>query len=208
MNKIILDGEVYTVKHDINCIEVKKDSTLYINTDKDIHLDIKIDDNVTLTIFDFNKDRENTKIEVTQNNNSKINYYHGLDIDKLYNFKYRAYINGNNNVNNIYIHGISRGSVTIDVDEIIDDKTSQNEVLEEIKILTDGGKALVLPKISVNTLNVFAEHKTTISNIRDDVMFYLNSKGIDSLDAKKLIIDSYRYGLFKDNEEFINIIKK
>ena len=60
--------------------------------------------------------------------------------------------------------------------------------------------------LHISALNVLANHNTAISNVNEDALFYLMSKGIDRKQATKLIEDSYIYGLFK-NEEFINLIK-
>ena len=40
----------------------------------------------------------------------------------------------------------------------------------------------------INSNEVIANHNSTIGNINKDYLFYLNSKGIDNDEAKKLII--------------------
>ena len=81
-----------------------------------------------------------------------------------------------------------------------------NELNENIRILTIEGQAFVSPMLHISALNVLANHNTAISNVNEDALFYLMSKGIDRKQATKLIEDSYIYGLF-NNEEFINLIK-
>ena len=113
---------------------------------------------------------------------------------------------GNNNISEVFIKGIARGNVKLNIDGDIDEKTNDNELNEEIKVLTRGGKVVCSPILHVSTKNVIANHGNSISNIDEGTLFYLMSKGISVSRATKLIEDSYLYGLFKDNEEFKNMI--
>ncbi|MDE6141415.1 MAG: SufD family Fe-S cluster assembly protein, partial [Bacilli bacterium] len=116
------------------------------------------------------------------------------------------HINGDNNINNINISGVSNGFVSMNVDGHVKEHIKDNELNENIRILTISGRAFVSPMLHVSSLNVLANHNTAISNVNEDYLFYLMSKGIDKNAATKLVEDSYLYGLFK-NEEFINLIK-
>lgn len=208
MNKILMD-ELYILSNEEESLKIKGNCTIFILDNlSNIKLDIDLTNNSLLNIYDYASNRESMDIKIISNNNTKFYYYHGISISNDYKFKYRNYINGNNNISKLYIHGVSFNNCLIDVDSIVLDNTVNNEVLEEIKMLTDNGYVNVLPKLRVNTSNVFAIHKTAISNIREDIMFYLNSKGIDKEYAKCLIVNSYVYGLFSKREDYIKLIKK
>lgn len=208
MNRILVDG-LYIVKNTRESIKVSGNSCIYIlNNLSDIFLDILVSDESILTVYDYNSSRSSSNIIINQQNSSKVYYYHGISITDTYTLKYRANIKGNNNSNKLYIHGVSFNDCTIDADVCVLDKTIGNEVVEDIKILTINGNVVVLPKLSVNTLDVIANHFTAISNIRDDILFYLNSKGINRKSAENLIIDSYRYGLFKETDYYNNYLRK
>ena len=43
----------------------------------------------------------------------------------------------------------------------------------------------------VKTKNVIANHAASVTNINEDYLFYLNSKGIKDEDAKQLIINGF-----------------
>ena len=58
----------------------------------------------------------------------------------------------------------------------------------------------------INVKECIANHNTAISNVREDEIFYLMSKGITRDIAIKLISDGYLYGLYKD-EKFLNEIR-
>ena len=115
----------------------------------------------------------------------------------------------NNNINNVNILGISNGNVYLDVDEVVKEHTNANILNEDIRVLTIDGVVYVRPQLHVSCLDVEANHNTAISNIREDELFYLMSRGIDLDRARKLIKDGYLYGYFKRvDEEFYNLIRE
>ena len=210
MNKILVDGDKLLLNSDIDSIVVDGDAVLLINNlENDIDLKITMNDNSNLNIFDFNTFNKNTKINIIQNNKTNCNYYHTFKISGDYNFDYKVTLNGDNNINNVNISGVSNGFVHMHVDGELLTKTKNNELNENIKVLTEGGKAFVSPMLHVSALDVIANHNTAISNVRSDELLYLMSKGIDKDKAIKLIEDGYIYGFIKRyNEEFYNLIKE
>ena len=207
MNKIIMDGEKTILNNYESEIMVSNDCRLYIlNHPESLTLNIVLNDNSSLEIYDFNLYNKDVKIEVIQNNNSQFNYLHTFKIDGEYHFQYKALMQGNNNINNISIRGVSLGSASLDIDGDVSKDTIGNELNEDIKILTTKGKAFIAPMMHINTLDVLANHNTAISNIREEELFYLMSKGIDRVMATNLIEDGYLYGLFK-NTEFYELTK-
>lgn len=207
MNKLLLDGKILTLASYESKIEVTSSSTLYIlDKESNLTLDITLKDNTSLIIYDFNTNNKTTNIIVNQGNNTKFDYNHTFKVSGEYIFNYKANISGDNNLNNINISGVSNGFVKMNVDGKVNEDTKDNELNENIKILTIKGKAYISPILHVSALNVLANHNTAISNVNEDYLFYLMSKGIDRTIAAKLIEDSYLYGLFKDTE-FINLIK-
>lgn len=207
MNKIILGGDNLKLDKYVSEIVVKDKAKLYIlDSSDDLSLNITLEDNASLEIYDFNKHNKSSNIEVTQNNNSNFAYFHTFKIDGDYNFNYKANILGNNNINNITISGVSLGFAHMYVDGNIKENTKGNELNENIKILTTEGKAFISPMLHVSALDVLANHNTAISNIREDELFYLMSKGIGHHEAIALIEDGYLYGIFK-NTEFYELIK-
>lgn len=210
MNKILMDGDKIILREALSSIEVNGSAKIYLNNIKfDLDLEIKLNDNARLEVYDCTKNKVNKNLNVIQENNTYFEYYHTFEIDEEYNLKYRAHINGDNNTNNITILGISNGKVFLDVDEIVKEKTINNVLNENIRILTIEGIANVAPQLHVNVLEVEANHNTAISNIREDELFYLMSRGIDLETSRKLIKDGYLYGYFKRvDEEFYNLIKE
>lgn len=209
MNKILMDEEFRISNGESYILTCSGRVTINIYDHlSDIDLNIILNDDAILDVNDFNLNNKTTKIMITQNNNSKFTYNHTFKINGEYNFFYKAVINGDNNVNNINISGVSNGMVKMDVDGVVKEHSKNNELNENIKILTIDGKAFISPMLHVNALDVIANHNTAISNVREDEIFYLMSKGIGRKKAIGLIENGYVYGLFKNNKEFLNLIKK
>lgn len=208
MNKILVDKEIYILDDNNRNIEINGDSKIYIiNLDGDINLKINLSDNSKVEVFDFNLKNKNTNINVKQNNNTSFIYNHSFKIDGEYNLNLIANINGDNNINKINIYGISNGYSKLIVDGIVKENTKNNILDENIKVLTINGKCFTRPMMHINVKECIANHNTAISNVREDEIFYLMSKGLDRESSVKLISDGYLYGLFKSEEEFYkNII--
>lgn len=207
MNKILVDEEIYVLSNDINVLDINNDTKIYINNLDDIDVTFNIKDNVDVVVFDFNLKNKNSNIIVNQGCNTNFSYYHTFKINGDYKFNYVSNMSGDNNKNELKVSGISNGNANIFVDGIVKSKTKNNYLDEDIKVLTIDGKANISPMMHINIKEVIANHNTAISNVREDVIFYLMSKGINRNDAIKLICDGYLYGIFNNEEEFLKVIK-
>ncbi len=177
-----------------------------INPDSDIKLNIHLKDNSNLIINDFNETKNDIDYNIIQDNNSIFNMYHTFRISDNYNINYKVNFLGNNNINNVYIHGVSNGMVSMNVDGILPSGGENNIVNEDIKVLTIHGSCFISPMLHVSNLNVIANHKTAISKIDENIIFYLESKGINRASAEELIENGYLYGIYED-KEFIKRIR-
>lgn len=193
MNKIVLDNN--------DIINIIIDKTSICNIDKYYNikeLNIELKDNVELIINHYDEiEKKSLLINIIQNNNSIFIYNHSFKTSKEYNLDININLNGNNSKNTINIHGISdNGKNNIKVDGNVSDFTYDNELYENIKLLNiNDGISYIYPDMFIDTKNVLANHAASITNINKDYLFYLNSKGIESDAATKLIIDG-----FLDNE--------
>lgn len=189
MNKIIIDGESVVE------LAVDKDSVCNIKNRNDLNkLSITILDNVTLIINEYSEiDKRDYEINIIQNNNSKFIYNHSFLVNKLYNLNINLELLGDNSKNEINIHGINDvGKSNIVVDGKVDNDTCNNELNESIKILNiNNGMSQVLPNMYINTNNVVANHSASVTDIDEDYLFYMNSKGINNVGAKNLIVNGF-----------------
>ena len=49
--------------------------------------------------------------------------------------------------------------------------------------------------MQINSLDVLANHKVTISNVKEEELFYLESKGVNKQDATKLLKEGFILGI-------------
>lgn len=201
-NKILKDEEIYILDNSNMNIEVLGKTSIFIPNIKNINITINMSDNSEADIYIYTECESNNKIIVNQNNSTKLNIYHGFWITEKYDLNLETNITGSNNTSNVYIRGIVTDKINLNLDGKIHDDTNENEMLESIQILTRGGKVEVSPMLHVNSKNCLASHGNSISNINEEELFYLMAKGIKRDIAIKLIEDSYKYGLFKNCEDF------
>lgn len=191
MNKIILDK--------VNNLSIKKDTICNINNRTDVEeINIFIESGNKLVINEYSEiEKKDYKLNIVQQDNTEFIYNHSFKVNKLYNLDINIELKGNNSKNLINIHGINDfGKSNIKVDGKVLENTKDNELDEKIKILNiNNGSSSIFPNMLIDTKNVIANHAASITNINEDYLFYLNSKGIKDEQAKELIIKG-----FLDNE--------
>ena len=196
MNKIILD------KERIINLTINKNSicniTKYYNINE---LNITLEDNIKLIINHYDEiNKKDLKINILEKNNSEFIYNHNFITNKEYNLEININLIGNNSKNEINIKGISdSGKNNILVNGSVNKNTNNNELYENIKLINiNDGNSYIYPNMFIDTKNVLANHSASITNINEDYLFYLNSKGISNVDATKLIIDGFLKNDAKD----------
>lgn len=196
MNKIILDKSKFIE------LNVSEDSICNISKDYVLNeLNVNISDNVKFVINHYSEIKDNNlNVNIFQNNNSEFIYNHSFLNNGDYNLNININMNGNKSKNVINIHGISdHGDTYIVVDGLVNEETVNNELDEKIKMLNiNNGKSNIMPNMFIDTKNVVANHAASVKDIDEDYLFYLKSKGIDSEEAKKLILDGFLYNEAKE----------
>jgi hypothetical protein len=206
-NKILMDGNIYKLDNNNLNIDVKNDSKIYINDEiLNYKIDINLLDNAKLEMYIYTTKETNNSIKISLNNNTSLKVFHTFDIDSEFVLNLDTVMLGNNNLCDIHISGITRNLVKLNIDGIVNSNTENNTLNESIKVLTRGGKVISSPMLHVSTKNVLANHGNSISNIDKEQLFYLMSKGITKDKSIELIEDSYKYGLFKNNDDYIKYI--
>lgn len=203
MNKILVDGEIWDLSDENGevLLEVEGHAQINLQCRHNLKLNIALRDNAELSFFSQDLKSCNLDITMSLENHSKVAFYHAFDNNRENNLNIMAYINGNDNEIDFHIKGVCRTKNMISVDGIVKQKSANNYLKEDIKILTLGGLAYVRPMLHIKALEVNALHNTTISNIRDDELFYLMAKGISKEKATALIAHSYTYFKISNNEK-------
>ena len=214
MNKIVIARENYSLVDTIGILDIsgnnvtlncQGNNTLYIKNKENLNLHIILDDNshVDIFLYSLNK-KDNNEVIIEQSNNTTINYYEAFISKDITNYNIINKIKGNNNKSNIKLR-VSRKDKNINLNVLARgfDKTIDNDILEDIKGINDGGIITVEPNMEINTNEVMANHLVTIGNITKEYLFYLESKGINENMAKEIILKGFLNGIFKEHIDIL-----
>lgn len=68
---------------------------------------------------------------------------------------------------------------------------TQSFLTERVLLLSDSARAETVPDLEIKTDDVKCSHAASISNIVDEHLFYLQSRGIDKKTAEQMIVDGF-----------------
>lgn len=181
---------------------IDKDTNIIIFNQQIKKVNMQVLDNVTVNINEFNNlTLDDRVITITIKKNATINYNLSSIIESSHALNIKINYEGNESKVNANIHSIVKGTETINITGTIKNESKNNTLLERVKVmLLEDGKCEVNPDIEIKTNAVNANHLVAISNIRDNELFYLMSKGISISLANDLIKRSFLIGNIKDEE--------
>ena len=204
MNTLLLDKEYYHfTNEEVNVEITKKNLTIEIDgnvkindliSKEDINLKILVNDNSKLIYNKFNKNLNNSNIEINVNNNTNVSFNQSVYNELEGNFKLYANILGNNNETTINFYGVTnqKGKITCDATGNVVKNIKNNNMLENVRILSlNEEQNIILPNLLVASNEVEINHNATLSNINEDYLFYLESKGLTKEEATNLIYKGF-----------------
>ena len=206
MNNILLRDELSSFKNlDIESKLVIEDKAIInsINYEKDLDLDITINNDAILVLNIFNKCKnKKTNINKNLNDNSKLYLSCSFITDGVYDLNINTNLVGNETNSNVYVRGINEGNndVKIKMDGMINKDSKDNILNEYAKVINkESGNIIIVPNLLVDSCDVEANHGAAICKIEDDELLYLESKGISKDKANKLLEDSFILSIFDDD---------
>ena len=157
--------------------------------------DIFLADNVILESHCLlNLNGINGKIHIHCQNNNVVNISLGLTTTKENNLQILNTLAGNSTFSKITFHIVPKDNYpsVLKTVGIIEEKTKDNEFLEQIKVLNINEQQIkCLPELYVYSNEAIANHNATIKTINEDELFYLNSKGLVKEQAMDLIKEGF-----------------
>ena len=142
----------------------------------------------------LNINNMNTSITINQDSNSRIEYNYSIIAHNKGKLIMKSNVLGDNNKTSISVKALTKdaGSLVLECTTDNKEKTNNNELLESLKILMlNDEESIIIPDLLVASNEVEVNHAATISGIKEDELFYLNSKGITTEAAKKLISEGF-----------------
>ena len=212
MNKIVVDKELnisdyignisYTLSD--NIISIKGKCKIY-DFDNNKNIIINMLDNSNLEYYKIRNKLSDSKTLINQNNDTYLDYKEIIINNGDFKYDINVRLQGNNNVSKVTLRCLNEtGNAKVFANGIVDEKTSNNELLEDLRGLNLSNNELIIkPDMQINSLDVSANHKVTISNVKEDELFYLESKGVNSKDATKLLKEGFILGILPLEEKEI-----
>ena len=188
--KIIIKEKIQNinVKENLNIIEWQFPNDPFV-------CNIYLDDNVVFeTNCLINVEKVNGQINIYSNNKSIVNISLGIIFNEENNLEIKNSLIGNEAYSKIMIKAIQKDDEKsiLKTVGIINEKTKNNEFLEQIKVLNFKKQQIIcLPELLVYSNEAVANHNATIKNIDVEELFYLNSKGLSNDLAKKIIKEGF-----------------
>jgi len=210
VNKMIIDREEFCLDSyngeifvNIKNLALTVKGEVYINeiiTNEELNLVINILDHASLVYNRIGIVRNNTKLIINQNNNTKLYFKESFVADNNSLLKIENNILGNNNISEITVRTIAKDSnILVDATLNVNSGTENNVVKEDLRGLEkEEGKITIIPNMLVSSENVEANHNVTISSVREDELFYLTTKGLSEDSAKDLLEKGFLINIFND----------
>ena len=212
MNKLLVKDSIVNIKDSLNSLDIKTDNlTLIISgnvyikdydNNSDLNLKIILNSGSHLLYNRYNKDTVKFNLSIEMKDEAFVEFNYSLKTALASMITLNANVNGNNNISRINFHGVTENDGVIKnvATSKVDENTKNNEVLENLRIITlNDAENMIVPNLLVRSDGVNAIHNTTISTVPKDYLFYLNSKGINDMDATKLIVDGFLKSNLKEN---------
>ena len=218
MNKInigynILPHLIVNKKSDYDIVvnsNVENNLTIIGTSDYDINITLM--NNSKLIVNSINKDNS-VNVNIILNKGSKIIYNHSIlsKTDSINNFNINHIDNDSTSILNNNGINIGNNKLFFNIDGIINKNLSNINCSQSSKILEfNNGNSKIIPNLIIDSNDIIANHSAYIGKIDDDVLFYLESRGINEENIKKLIYRSYMIGnmQFNGGEEINQILNE
>ncbi len=200
MNKIVWNTE--ELREPIDTLEIKGKDTVIkffhhvkineiIFPEGSFHTTWLLEENSFLEIHSIITCKEiKGSLEICSTNHTNCNIHLGINAVGQNELEIQNKIEGNENITNLKVRviGEENSKTKIITTGILLKETKENTFLEDVKYLNETESIIEChPKLIVDSNEVVANHNVTIGSISESDLFYLESKGIETKNAKNLI---------------------
>lgn len=214
-NKIIIGNEklphlIIDKESNIEIIVNKNvENKLIIISTSNYNINITLMENSKLVVNSLNKDN-NVNVNISLNKNSFITYNHSVlgRLDCVNNFNINHLESDSTSILNNNGINLDNNKLFFTIDGVIPKNMVNINCNQSSKILNFmNGNSKIIPNLIIDSNDIIANHAAYIGKIDDDELFYLESRGINKENIKKLIYKSCMIGKMEfESEEEINQI--
>ena len=192
-------------------IDVKESEKVFYDfdiTNQDVIYNVS--ENSKLVVYQYGINIDNNIIINLNGENASVEYHYStINYDD---HKYKIDVNHNNikTISNIYNHGINvfDNKLDFDITGNVLNKSGKCECNQKNQILNiSDGKSTILPKLLIDNYDVISSHSAYIGKFKDEILFYLMSRGISEKVSYDLLIKSFLVNGC-DNTELIEKLEK
>lgn len=176
--------------------------TVNINENKELYLFDKsnqcrtynVSKNTKLVVYQYGINIDNDIVINLNGENAEVEYHYStVNYDD---HKYKIVVNHNSEktISNIYNHGVNVNDSKLDFDitGYVPNKSDNSECNQKNQILNiRNGKSTILPKLLIDNYDVVSSHSAYIGKFKDEILFYLMSRGISEKVSYDLLIKSF-----------------
>lgn len=204
---IVLDNEIVELEFKtLKCNLTIKGSVWVndLNNNNLEELNITMLDGSRLLYSKYTKDIKNLKINITENNDTTLEFNYSLYQSIKASITLDSKVLGNNNKCSMNVYGVSDkdGAIVVNATGSVLENIKDNDLLENIRILMlNDSENVIVPNLLVGSNEVSVNHNATISSLDTNYLYYLNSKGLSYEEAKKLIVKGFLKSKLKLSEK-------
>ena len=192
-------------------IDVKESEEVFYNFDiTNQNVIYNVSNNSKLVVYQYGINIDNNIIINLNGENANVEYHYStINYDD---HKYKIEVNHNNSktISNLYNHGINvlDNKLDFDVTGNVLNKSDKCECNQKNQILNiSDGKSTILPKLLIDNYDVVSSHSAYIGKFKDEILFYLMSRGISEKVSYDLLIKNFLINGC-ENKEILEMLEK
>ncbi len=178
----------------MNKILVEKNSNKEIYLTEEENTCYILEENAHLKVYHFVVDKSSDVEIYLKGEHAKVEYYFSTINHHNNHFNIKIHHEESNTESNVVNHGVNTKDNRLDfrVDGIIPKQASNCLCNQDNKIINlETGKSSIEPNLIIDNYDSIANHAAYIGNFKEDILFYLNSRGISKDNATKMLIKGF-----------------
>ena len=191
-------------------VDIKENKELYLFDKTNQSRTYNVSENSKLAVYQYGINIDNDIVINLNGENAEVEYHYStINYDD---HKYKIVVNHNSSktISNIYNHGVNvkDNKLDFDITGNVLNKSDKCECNQKNQILNiKDGKSTILPKLLIDNYDVISSHSAYIGKFKDEILFYLMSRGISEKVSYDLLIKSFLVNGC-DNTELIEKLEK
>ena len=175
-------------------VDIKENKELYLFDKTNQSRTYNVSENSKLAVYQYGINIDNDIVINLNGENAEVEYHYStINYDD---HKYKIVVNHNSSktISNIYNHGVNvkDNKLDFDITGYVPNKSDKSECNQKNQILNiKYGKCTILPKLLIDNYDVVSSHSAYIGKFKDEILFYLMSRGISEKVSYDLLIKSF-----------------